>query len=244
MAGPVFANQAGTVNTNEHWLIVLADIMHDLVPRALQEGRIDRNDWSTATHGDTGRGSNGVLLGDAHVVEAIWIGRGELVEPGPRRHPCRDGHNASVRRSGGNNLGREEGGVVRHLGRRRDRISTSLAVAIGSAYRNLGECCAVEGDRIYFSRSIAATLLRTHMHDHGPVHGEGLRERRFKLRSVVPIKHADVGDAEVFKEAPWLLHQGDDGTTQALRPRSELRADQRHAGDGAVVPALALAPTP
>ena len=102
----------------------------------------------------------------------------------------------------------------------------------------------MEGDRIYFSRAIAATLLRAHMHDHRPVHGEGLRERRFKLRSVVPIKHADVGDAEVFKEAPWLLHQGDDGATQALRPCSELRTNQRHAGDGAVVPALALAPTP
>ena len=216
--------------------------MHDLVPRSLQEGRIDRNNWSTATHGDTGRGSNGVLLGDANVIEAIWVGGGELVEPGSCWHPCGNGHNAPVGRSGGDNLGGEEGGVVRHLGRRRDRIGARLAVAIGGANWDLGECCAVEGDRIYFSRAIAATLLRTHVHDHRAVHGEGLRERLFELRSVVTIEHANVRNAEVFKEAPWLLHERDDGAAQALRPSRKLRANERHARDGAVVPALAFAP--
>ena len=101
----------------------------------------------------------------------------------------------------------------------------------------------MEGDWIDLRWAIAATLLRAHMHDHWAVHGEGLRERLFELRSVVPIEHADVGDAEVFKEAPWLLHEGDDRVAQALRPCSKLRANERHARDGAVVPALTLAPT-
>ena len=100
----------------------------------------------------------------------------------------------------------------------------------------------MEGDRIYFSRAIAATLLGAHMHDHRAVHGEGFREGLFELRSVVTIKHANVRNAEVFKEAPWLLHERDDGAAQALRPSRKLRANERHARDGAVVPALAFAP--
>ena len=242
MARAIFTDKTGTVHPDQHWLIILANVMHDLVPRSLQEGRIDRNHWSTATHGDTSRGSNGVLLGDANVIEAIWIGGGELVEPGSCWHSCRNGHNAPVGRSGGDYLSGEEGGVVWHLGRGCDRVGTRLAVGIGSANRNLGECCAVEGDRIYFSRAIAATLLGTHMHDHRAVHGECLREGLFKLRSVVPIEHTDIGDAEVFKEAPWLLHERDNGAAQALRPSCKLRANERHARDGAVVPALAFAP--
>ena len=38
MARAIFANQARTVHPDQHRLIVLADVMHDLVPRSLQEG--------------------------------------------------------------------------------------------------------------------------------------------------------------------------------------------------------------
>ena len=38
MAGAIFANEAGAVHPKEHWLVVLAGVMDDLVPCALQEG--------------------------------------------------------------------------------------------------------------------------------------------------------------------------------------------------------------
>ena len=38
MAGAIFANETGAVHTEEHWLVVLAGVVDDLVPSALQEG--------------------------------------------------------------------------------------------------------------------------------------------------------------------------------------------------------------
>jgi hypothetical protein len=35
MAGAIFANQTGTIDAEEHWLVVLAGVMDDLVPGAL-----------------------------------------------------------------------------------------------------------------------------------------------------------------------------------------------------------------
>ena len=157
-----------------------------------------------------------MLLSDANVVEAIWIGGSELVEAGSCWHPCGNGHDALVSRSGGNYLGGEERGVVRHLGWRCDRIGASLAIAIGRANWNLGECSPVEGDWIHFSRTVAATLLRQHMHNHRPVHGERLHEGLFELRSVVTVENSHVGDPEIFKEAPWLLHKRHHCATQPL----------------------------
>ena len=157
-----------------------------------------------------------MLLGDANVVEAVWVGGGELIEASSCWHPRGDGNDALVSRGSRNHLGGEERGVVRHLGRSRDRISTRLAVGIGSANRNLRECGAVEGDRIDFSRAVATTLLRQHMHNHGPVHGEGFREGLFELHSVMSIEHADIGDTEILKQAPRLLHKRHHCATQPL----------------------------
>ena len=211
MAGAIFANQAGAVNANQHGLIILANVMHDLVPCSLKERRVDRDNWTTATHGDSRCRSNRMLLSDANVIEAIWICGGKLVEASSRWHTCCDGNNASVSRCGGNNLVRKERRVVRHLGRRCDRISACLAVAIGRANRHLGERCAMEGNRIGLSGAITATFLRTHMHDHRTVHGECLRERLFKLCSVMPIEHTNIGNSKIFKETSRLLHERDDG---------------------------------
>ena len=58
----------------------------------------------------------------------------------------------------------------------------------------------------------------------------------------MPIENAHIGDAKILKQTPWLLHERHNGSSQTLGPCGELRADERYAGDGAVVPTLAFAP--
>ena len=65
----------------------------------------------------------------------------------------------------------------------------------------------MEGDRIRLSGTVAATLLRPHMHDHRTWHGEGGVEGLLHLHPVMAIKNTDIGDAEILKETSRLLHE-------------------------------------
>ena len=128
MAGAIFANQAGTVHTEEHWLVVLTGVVDDLVPGTLQEGRVDRDHRPTAAHRNPRCGCNGVLFCDPNVIEAIWVCGGKLVEAGPRWHASGDRHNAAIIRGGGDHLGGKESCVVRSLWRRCLRNAAALSI--------------------------------------------------------------------------------------------------------------------
>jgi hypothetical protein len=73
MAGAVGAGDAGAVEAEDHREAVQRDVVDDLVPRPVEERRVDRDDRAEAAHRHAGGAGDGVLLGDADVEES---GRG------------------------------------------------------------------------------------------------------------------------------------------------------------------------
>ena len=149
-----------------------------------------------------------MLFCDPDVIEAIWICGGKLVEAGPRWHTSGDRHDTAIVRGCGDHLSSEERCVVRSFWRRCLWYTATLPVRIcWDANLHLRQCCAVEGDRIRFSRTVPTTLLRPHMHDHRTWHGEGGVEGLLHLHPVMAIKNANIGDAEILEETSRLLHE-------------------------------------
>ena len=217
--------------------------MHDLIPRSLHEGGVDRNHWATTTHRNSSCGGNRMLFRNPYIVEAIRVRLRECVEARPSWHASGNRNDAAVIRRGSNELRCKCGGVVRLLrcGGNGDR--TRLPVRIrGNTNLNFWQCRSVEGDRIRFRRPVAATLLRAHVHDHRSWHVERARKRLFHLNAVMAVQDADIGDPKVFKESPRLLRKGDDGATEALRDPNEGWSNEWNRPHDAIVPTLAFSP--
>ena len=96
MARPILADETRPVNTEEYWLIILAGVVDNLIPRPLHEGGVDRNHWSTTTHRDSSCGGHRMLLRNPDIVEAIWIRLCECVKARPSGHPSCDGNDAAI----------------------------------------------------------------------------------------------------------------------------------------------------
>ena len=127
MTGAVLADQPGSVDRDQHRLIVLADVMDGLVERPLEERRIESDDGSHAAHRETRRERERVLLRDPDVDESIGKGCGEGRQPRPRRHASGDRDDPLVGPGPLDQLLREDSRVVRVLDRpddggRRGRI--------------------------------------------------------------------------------------------------------------------------
>ena len=71
MGGAVGADQAAAVDGQHHRQVLQGDVVDQLVVGALQEGRVDRHHRLDALAGQPGGESQGVLLGDADIVEAL-----------------------------------------------------------------------------------------------------------------------------------------------------------------------------
>jgi len=161
VARPVLTNEAGTVNSQENWLIVLASVVHDLIPRSLHEGGVDRHDWSTTTHRNSSCGGNRMLFRNPYIVEAIRVRLCESVEARPSWHASGNRNDAAVIGRGSNEFRCESGGVVRLLrcGGNGDRTRLPIRIR-GNTNLNFWKCRSVESDRIRFRWPVAATLLR------------------------------------------------------------------------------------
>ena len=86
VARSVGTGDAGAVDAEHDRQAVQRDVVDDLVPRPVEERRVDRDDRAHATHRHAGRRRDGVLLGDADVEEAV---REAVLE---RQQPGRPGH--------------------------------------------------------------------------------------------------------------------------------------------------------
>ena len=73
--GAVGAGDAGAVEAEHDRQAVQRDVVDDLVPRPVQERRVDRDDRPQAAHRHAGGAGDGVLLGDADVEEAVGEAR-------------------------------------------------------------------------------------------------------------------------------------------------------------------------
>src|SRR5688572_8139081 len=76
----VVAYHASTVHRKDHRQVLYADIVDDLVVRALQESRVDGDHRLDALGGQPRRECYRMLLGDTNIEEAFRKHLGELVK--------------------------------------------------------------------------------------------------------------------------------------------------------------------
>ena len=149
----VVAGETGAVDSEDHRQSLQADIVHDLVVGALQEGRVDADDRAHPLRGETGGEGDRVLFGDADVEEAIWVDRLELGERGAGRHGGGDGDDPGIVFGQLDQRLREDILILRRrrrCSRRRGRGDGVAALAVGRRARE------------------ASALFGHDMQEHGP----------------------------------------------------------------------------
>jgi hypothetical protein len=72
VAGAVLADQARPIDADNDRLVVLAHVVHCLVERALDEGRVQGQERAEAADREACGERHRVLFGDADVVHPIW----------------------------------------------------------------------------------------------------------------------------------------------------------------------------
>src|SRR6516225_8916940 len=120
MSLTVIADEASAINCESHRHFLDRDVMHHLVKGALQECRIDRGKRFHAFGGEAGGKGYRMLLGDADIEATVRELVTKEVEPGPRRHRCRDRDDAVVLFGFGDQRFGEYGGVLWRLRGRLD----------------------------------------------------------------------------------------------------------------------------
>ena len=86
MRAAVGTDQTSAVDGKAYGQILDRDIMDDLIVSALQEGRVNRTEWTHALRGEASREGHGMLFRDAHIERAFGVGGGEFVNAGPAGH--------------------------------------------------------------------------------------------------------------------------------------------------------------
>ena len=116
----VVAGEAAAVHAEHDVEILQADVVDDLVERALQEGRIDRAERLVALRRHAGGEEHGVLLGDADVEIFVRVLRLEEIERRAVRHRAGDGDDLRV-----------------HVGELDHRLGEDLRVGLRAGGRRL-----------------------------------------------------------------------------------------------------------
>ena len=80
----VRTDDAAAIHAQDDRLLVQRDLLEDLVVGALHEGAVDGADDLLAGLGETGGEADGVLLGDAGVVEAVGNSGENFFRPVPQ----------------------------------------------------------------------------------------------------------------------------------------------------------------
>jgi hypothetical protein len=96
VGGAVVGRETGAVQAEDDGELLEADVVDDLVVRALEEGRVDCDDGLEAAGGEAGCEEDGVLLGDADVEELARERLCENGESGAARHGAGDTDDAVV----------------------------------------------------------------------------------------------------------------------------------------------------
>ena len=81
VAGTVRAGDPGAVEHHRDRQLVHRHVHHDLVERAVEEGRVDRHHRVQSTHGQSGCRRHRVLLGDADVEQPVREALPNAVNP-------------------------------------------------------------------------------------------------------------------------------------------------------------------
>ena len=74
------------VDADDDGQIIQADVMEDIVQRALQEGGIDGDDRAEALAGETGREGDRMRFRDSRVEATFWIFIDKIFETSSLQH--------------------------------------------------------------------------------------------------------------------------------------------------------------
>ena len=96
MARAVVTCDTGAVETEDDGLAMQRNVIHHLIPRAVQECGVQRNNRAHAAHSHARCGSNCVLLGNANVEETFGVFFLKVNEASGARHCCSDCNHARV----------------------------------------------------------------------------------------------------------------------------------------------------
>ena len=184
MCDAVSANHTRAVHAEDNRKVRNAHIMHDLVDRALQERRVDRDDGTPPARRKARRERDHVPLGDADVMKPPRKRSCESVKPRSVLHPRRQRHDPLVRPCRGDKRIAE--GV-------RPRIRGSRGQG------HLMRTDSMVSGRILLRRRIALPLLCDDMHNDTAF--VFLRDREGILESfeIVSIHRADIAEPELLK---------------------------------------------
>jgi hypothetical protein len=207
----VRADETGAVDRERDGQLLQVHVVHELVVRALQEGRVDRDHRPQAPRREAGRERHRVLLGDPDVEIAVREALGELHEAGALAHRRRDRDDARVA------LGHLAQPVPEHLrvGRRRLRRRQQADLRVERRH-------AVVLDRFGRRRRVAVPLFRPHVQEARATPRAQVAQRLDQPRQVVAVDRPDVLEAE-------RLEQRAAGQVVAPDPREVVlqRADVR-----------------
>lgn len=214
MGFAVRADEAGAIDRKDNGDAWEADVVSNLIVRALEKRGIDPDDRAEAARRHARGKSDSVLFGDADVDEAIWVFLGEASKP-----------HAGAHRGGDDD---DPGIVFRALTKRfGEDISVGFAfggwLALARAHRKH----AVVFLGIMLGGGIAFAFAGEDMKEHGHVGfiATGAQEGD-ELVHVVAIDGTKVMEAEVFED---ILGRDDvlDTTLDALKEGGEPPADER-----------------
>ena len=228
MARPIGAGDAGPIDAEHHRETVHSDVVDDLVPRPVEERRVDRDDGTQPTHRHAGGSGHRMLLGDPDVEEAIREARLERQQAGWARHRRRDGDEARI------------GLALLH-----DGIGEGLRVARRHGLRRSGHRVEHRGVVqvllvVVLCGWVAAALLGENVDDDRPVRRQldGVAERLLELGDVVPVDGSDVANAERLEERRRLEELAD-RRLERLDGALGRRSDDRHVAQEVLQLALA-----
>ena len=216
MGGPVVGREPAAIHAEDHRQILQADIVHDGVEGALQEGGVDGAEGLVTLGGETRREQHGVLFGDAHIEVLIGMVRLEAVETGAVGHGGGDGHHFGI--------------VVGQLHQRvgEDFGVSAAAQRLGLAGLRIVRAQAVKLLLLLHGGLEALALLGEHMQQHGAVllleEFESLDQRG----GIVAVDGAVVFQAEFLEDDAGPQHALGDFFGFARHAQRGLAADLLH----------------
>ncbi|CAB4715905.1 unannotated protein [freshwater metagenome] len=155
VAWAVVASDTSAVEAKDDGKAMQRNVVHHLIPRAVQERGVQSNNRAHAAHGHACCGSDCVLLGNANVEETFGEFLLKVNEASGAWHCCGDCNNARI-----------------FFGKRNDAVGKSFRVTSWAGLWRAGN--RVEHWRIMqvlfvviFGGRISATFLRDHMNDDG-----------------------------------------------------------------------------
>ena len=200
--GPSSPTRPGAIHRQHHRELLQADVVDDLVVRALQEGRVDRGDGPRALQRQAGREQQRLLLGDPDVEVAVGHRLLEDVEPRAGVHRRGDADDALVALALGHERVAEHRRVLRdrglggrRLGRRRG-IRLAIEFGLAACHFSMPSSPPSSAGREPLA------LDRRAVDDDGALGLERGAQRAAQGAHVVAVDDAHVGPVELLPQEP------------------------------------------